>query len=191
MTDDFSIFAGKIYFMEQELGIGSRVRHPEFGEGVIINIKPKTYLVVFMQRGRIEVAKSYVNLEIVDAVEPETDLVSLSDVERIITNIIKRHSDLQETVQIGDKWKGGKFILQPANQNLKGKEVPVDVFFNKIIMLRDRLRVMEQRINAHDKLSEEDKVNLQQYLTRIYGSLTTFNVLFKNDEDHFVGEKSV
>ncbi len=175
---------------DQELGIGSRVRHPEFGDGVIINIRPKTYLVVFIQRGRIEVAKSYVNLEILDAVEPESDLVSLADVERIITNIIKRYSDIQETVQIGDKWKGGKFVLQPANPNLKGKEVPVDVFFNKIIMLRDRLRVMEQRINAHDKMSEEDKVNLQQYLTRIYGSLTTFNVLFRNDEDHFVGEKS-
>src|SRR4030095_1719605 len=146
---------------DQELGIGSRVRHPEFGEGVIINIKPKTYFIVFMQRGRIEVAKSYVNLEIIDAVEPETDLVSLAEVEKIITNIIKRYSDIQETVQVGDKWKGGKFILQPANPGLKGKEVPVDVFFNKIIMLRDRLRVMEQRINAHDKLSEEDKVNLQ------------------------------
>ena len=80
-------------------------------------------------------------------------------------------------------------ILQPANPGLSGKEIPIDVFFNKIIMLRDRLRVMEQRINANDKLSEEEKINLQQYLTRIYGSLTTFNVLFKNDSDHFVGEK--
>ena len=61
--------------------------------------------------------------------------------------------------------------------------------FNKIIMLRDRLRVMEQRINSNDKLAEEEKLNLQQYLTRIYGTLTTFNVLFKNTEDHFVGEK--
>ena len=176
--------------MSEEAGIGSRVRHPEFGDGVVINIKPKTYLIVFMQRGKIEVSKSYTNLEITDFVEPETDLVSLSEVERIFTNIIKRYSDVQETVPIGDKWKGGKFILQPANQGLKGKEVPVEVFFNKIIMLRDRLRVMEQRINASDNLSEEEKVNLQQYLTRIYGSLTTFNVLFKNDDDHFVGEKS-
>ena len=174
---------------DQELGIGSRVRHPEFGDGVVINIRPKTYLVVFLQSGRIEIAKSYVNLEILDAVEPETDLVSLADVERIITNIIKRYSDVQETVLMGSKWMGGKIILQPSSATLKAKEIPIDVFFNKIIMLRDRLRVMEQRINSHDKLTEEDKVNLQQYLTRIYGSLTTFNVLFKNDEDHFVGEK--
>lgn len=172
-----------------DLGIGSRVRHPEFGEGVVINIKPKTYLVVFMQRGRIEVAKSYTNLEIIDAVEPETDLVSLMDVERIFTNIIKRYSDLQETVPMGARWSGGKMILQPANTGLKPKEIPIDAFFNKIIMLRDRLRVMEQRINANDKLTDEEKINLQQYLTRIYGSLTTFNVLFRDDEHHFVGEK--
>ncbi len=74
---------------EQDLGIGSRVRHPEFGEGVVINVKPRTYLVVFMQRGKIEVAKSYTNLEVIDQVEPESDLISLSDVERIVTNIIK------------------------------------------------------------------------------------------------------
>jgi len=174
---------------EQDLGIGSRVRHPEFGEGVVINVKPRTYLVVFMQRGKIEVAKSYTNLEVIDQVEAESDLISLSDVERIVTNIIKKYSDVQETVPMGAKWTGGKMILQPGNLNLKPKEVPVDNFFNKIVMLRDRLRVLEQRINSHDKLSEEDKVNLQQYITRIYGSLTTFNVFFRDDKDHFVGEK--
>ncbi len=175
--------------LDQDLGIGSRVRHPEFGDGVVINIKPKTYLVVFMTKGRIEVAKSYTNLEIVDVVEPETDLVSLFDVERTLTAIIKRFSDIQETVHIGSKWTGGKMLLQPGNTGLKPKEIPIDTFFNKIVMLRDRLRVLEQRINAHDKLTEDEKVNLQQYITRIYGSLTTFNVLFKEDQDHFVGEK--
>jgi hypothetical protein len=174
---------------ENDLGIGSRVRHPEFGDGVVINIKPKTYLVVFMQRGRIEVAKTYTGLEVIDSVEPETDLVSLMDVERIFTNIIRKYSDVQETVPMGSKWTGGKMILQPANLAMKPKEIPIDVFFNKIIMLRDRLRVMEQRINAHDKMTEEEKVNMQQYITRIYGSLTTFNVLFRDDEHHFVGEK--
>ena len=115
-------------------------------------------------------------------------MVSLADVERIMTGIIKRYSDLQETVHIGSKWIGGKMTLQPANPSLKGKEVPIDNFFNKIVMLRDRLRVMEQRINASENLSEDEKINLQQYITRIYGSLTTFNVLFRDEEDHFVGE---
>ncbi len=172
-----------------EIGIGSRVKHPEFGEGVVINIKPKTYLVVFMQRGKIEVSKSYTNLEIIEAVEPESGLVSLMEVEKIFTNIIRRYSDIQETVPMGSRWIGGKIILQPANAAQKPKEIPIDQFFHKIVMLRDRLRVMEQRINSSDNLNEEEKLNLQQYLTRIYGSLTTFNVLFRDDEHHFVGEK--
>ncbi len=174
---------------EEELGIGSRVKHPEFGAGVVINVKPKTYTIVFTERGRIEVSKNYNALEVIEAVEADTDLVSFSEVERVFTNIMKRYADFQEVVPLGVRWQGGKMVLYPGNTGLQPKEIPIDVFFNKIIMLRDRLRVMEQRINSNDKLAEEEKLNLQQYLTRIYGTLTTFNVLFKNTEDHFVGEK--
>ncbi|HEX8316372.1 MAG TPA: hypothetical protein VF609_15320, partial [Flavisolibacter sp.] len=84
----------------------------------------------------------------------------------------------------------GIMLLQPADKSLKPKEIPIEDFFHKIVMLRDRLRVMEQQINAHKILSDEDKVNLQQYITRIYGTLTTFNVLFRNKEQWFIGEKS-
>jgi hypothetical protein len=93
-------------------------------------------------------------------------------------------------VPLGDKWIGGTLLLQPKDNSLKPKEVPIEIFFHKIVMLRDRLRVMEQQINAHKQLSDEDKVNLQQYLTRIYGTLTTFNVLFRNKEHYFVGDKA-
>jgi hypothetical protein len=94
-----------------------------------------------------------------------------------------------EIVPLGDKWKNGMMLLQPADKTQKPKEIPIDVFFHKIVMLRDRLRVLEQQINAHKQLTDEDKVNLQQYITRIYGSLTTFNVLFRNKEQWFIGEK--
>ncbi|MEP7263200.1 MAG: hypothetical protein ABI772_01815 [Bacteroidota bacterium] len=176
---------------ENELGIGSRIKHPQFGTGVIINVKPRTYIVVFVEKGKIEVAKAYHDIEVIEAAAPDTDLISLSDMERILSNMLKKYSDISEIVPIGERWVGGKMILQPGNTTLQAKEIPIDVFFNKIIMLRDRLRVMEQRINAHDKLSEEDKINLQQYLTRIYGSLTTFNVLFKEKDQHFTGEKTL
>jgi hypothetical protein len=176
--------------MEQELGIGSRVRHPNFGEGVIINVKSTTYSIVFTAHGRKEMSRSQSELEIIEAIESPDDLISSADVERSLTQILRRWSDIQEDVSLGNKWTGGKLILQPADTKLQGKEMPIDTFFHKIVMLRDRLRVLEQRINAHDKLTDEDKVNMQQYITRIYGSLTSFNVLFKYPHHQFVGEKS-
>jgi hypothetical protein len=172
------------------LGIGSRVRHPEYGEGVVVQVKPEEYMVTFMQHGMREVPRVFEGWEIIDANDMDQDLVSLADIEVLLVNLLRKYSDIQERVEIGQKWTGGKLILQPGDTSLKPKEVPMDVFFNKIVMLRDRLRVLEQRINAHEKLTEEDKVNIQQYITRCYGSLTTFNVLFRYQTDGFIGEKS-
>lgn len=176
--------------MRISLGIGSRVRHPEYGEGVVIQVKPEDYMITFMQHGMREIERTYQGLEVIDANDMDNDLVSLADIEVLLVNIIRKYSDIQERVEIGNKWTGGKIVLQPGDTSLKPKEVPIDVFFNKIVMLRDRLRVLEQRINASEKLTEEDKVNMQQYVTRCYGSLTTFNVLFKYQTDGFVGEKT-
>jgi hypothetical protein len=172
----------------QLLGIGSRIAHPEYGKGVITNVTAKLYWVTFIEKGLETIDINDSKIEIIEAVEDEVDTVSFFEVEKTLRNILQRYSDVSQIVPIADKWKGGKLIMEPgtATQN---KEIPIDTFFHKIIMVRDRIRVMEQKINA-SKLDDAEKIELQQYITRIYGSLTTFNVLFKLQDDYFVGEKS-
>ena len=172
----------------QEIGIGSRVKHPDFGPGVIIQLTGEAYEIVFMEHGWRKILRSFEGLEVIDVMEPDRDLVSYSQVEDMMVKVIRRFSDMQEIVDIGEKWKGGKLILEPGRTDLSSKEIPINAFFHKIVMVRDRLRVMEQRINSSN-LEEEEKVNLQQYLTRIYGSLTSFNVLFQFKSDQFTGER--
>jgi hypothetical protein len=92
-------------------------------------------------------------------------------------------------IDLAGKWEGGEMILKPGKEGLQEKRIPLEALFHKIVMIRDRLRVLEQRINAHPKLGADEKLQLQQYVTSCYGSLTTFNVLFANREDHFVGQK--
>lgn len=109
--------------------------------------------------------------------------------KNIIREIIQEDLPVGHT-PLGDKWSGGTLILNPGDSRMVAKEIPIEGFFHKIVMLRDRLRVLEQNINAHKVLTDEEKVHLQQYITKIYGTLTTFNVLFKDKADHFIGERS-
>ncbi len=170
------------------LGIGSRINHPSFGKGVVIRLHKNKYDVCFIEQGVQPVSRNF-EMEVIERIEPEYN-VSFSEAEDALIKILRTWSDITEIVPLGEKWKNGVMILKPGDTALKEKEVPVEVFFHKIVMLRDRLRVMEQRINAHKMLTDEDKIDLQQYITRIYGSLTTFNVLFKHQTDQFIGEKS-
>ena len=171
------------------LGIGTRLQHTNFGPGVIVGIRYASYLISFINHGVKEIDKNDPQLDEIIPENVSIEIETVSDVEKSLLKILRLWGDSTELVPLGDRWKGGIMLLQPADKTQKPKEIPVDVFFHKIVMLRDRLRVLEQQINAHKLLSDEDKVNLQQYVTRIYGSLTTFNVLFKNKEQWFVGEK--
>ncbi|WP_044404246.1 hypothetical protein [Lacinutrix sp. Hel_I_90] len=170
------------------LGIGSRISHKDYGKGVVTNVDNQHYWVTFIEKG-LETIPLNEPIEIIEAAENEVDTVSFFDIESSLVRILKKYSDVTEVVHIADKWKGGKLILEPEDTNLQGKEIKIDDFFHKITMVRDRLRVMEQKINASN-LEENEKIDLQQYITRIYGSLTTFNVLFKLKAQYFVGQKS-
>ena len=170
------------------LGIGSRIKHNEFGLGVVTNITSKHYWVTFIENG-LETIDIDSEFEVIESVEDEVDTISFFEVESTLRSILKQWSDISEIIPIADKWKGGNLILEPKDTNLASKEIPIESFFHKIVMVRDRIRVMEQKINS-SKLDDQDKVDLQQYITRIYGSLTTFNVLFKIKDHQFSGSKS-
>jgi len=171
------------------LGIGSRIHHSEYGKGVVTNVTSKHYWVTFIDNG-LETIELDSEFEVIEAAEDEVDTVSFFEVESSLVQILKKWSDVTEVVSIADRWKGGKLILEPADTNLQSKEIPIDSFFHKITMVRDRLRVMEQKINSSKNLDEQEKIDLQQYITRSYGSLTTFNVLFKLKTQQFVGQRS-
>ncbi len=147
------------------------------------------YIISFINHGIKEIDKTDSKLDEIIPEQVTAEVETTSQVEKSLLKILRQWSDVSELVPLGDRWLGGTMLLQPADKSQKPKEVPIDIFFHKIVMLRDRLRVMEQQINAHKTLSDEEKINLQQYITRIYGTLTTFNVLFKNKEHWFVGDK--
>ena len=176
--------------MEQlKLGIGTRLQHTQYGPGVVVGVRYATYLISFIHHGVKEINKDDTHLEEIIPENVSAEVETVSDVEKSLLKILRLWVGVTENVPLGDRWQNGTLLLQPADKSLKPKELPIEDFFHKIVMLRDRLRVLEQQINAHKQLTDSDKVNLQQYITRIYGSLTTFNVLFKNKEHWFVGDK--
>ena len=177
--------------MEREiLGIGSRVEHPHFGRGVVVDVASEFYIIWFKsQNGTKSIGKDF-ELKVLEKAESAAEGVSsitLADIERALENILDQRLHDVQLVPMAGKWNNGKMILQPTDNSLQPKEVPIETFFHKIVMVRDRLRLIEQKINSHKGLSDEDKVDLQQYVTMIYGSLTTFNVLFKETIHQFKG----
>lgn len=173
---------------ELNLGIGSRVEHPQFGKGVIIQVRSDAWEITFIENGTRIIQRDFQGLRVIEAAETPDDMLTYERMEKSLIRVLRRFSDVQETVPLGQKWAGGRMVMYPGDTSLKEKEIPIDGFFHKIVMVRDRLRVLEQRVNSSN-MNDEDKVNIQQYITRIYGSLTTFNVLFKDKEDYFVGER--
>ena len=175
--------------MQQILGIGSRIDHATHGVGVVTNVTSELYWVTFIKDG-LETITIDDTFEVIEAVQDEVDTVSLYEVEKSLRDLLKQYSDISEVIPMADKWKGGTITLSPKDKNLSSKDIPIDTFFHKIVMVRDRIRVMEQKINSSKTLDDQDKIDLQQYITRVYGSLTTFNVLFKNTSQSFKGESS-
>lgn len=175
---------------EVSAGVGSRVSHNLFGRGVVVDVSAETFTVWFKsQQATRNVSKDFLGMKVTEFVSSNQTpgQISLSDIEEALDTVLERRLHEIQLVPLGSRWDGGTMVMQPKDKSLQAKEVPIDVFFHKIVMVRDRVRLIEQRINAHKGLSESDKIDLQQYITAIYGSLTTFNVLFRETHHQFKG----
>jgi hypothetical protein len=173
----------------ETLHIGMKVRHPQYGVGVVKSLAGQTAEIAFDDAQRTIAPAS-------SDLQPAEPTATLSELQMPLAKLIRdtAHAlvealglEQQDMLVEGlaTRWQRGTLVMQSADSSLQPKEVPLETFFHKIVMIRNNLRVLEQKVNASDKLSEADKFDLQQYITRCYGSLTTFNILFKNKDDQF------
>jgi len=168
---------------------GMKIVHPHHGEGIVEKVSVGSADIRFGSVLRT------IDPQLAEIKVPEAT-VKIGDAEiplkQFVQGIVESTVELMGVEkpnavieQLGARWHKGKVVIHPADPTLQTKEVPLEVFFHKIVMVRNNLRVLEQKINAHEKLSDGEKVEMQQYITRSYGSLTTFNILFKEKEDQF------
>jgi hypothetical protein len=174
-----------------DLRPGLNVLHPQFGLGDVKVLTEKTAEILFND-GRKTLTDEQVRE--LKAADPRAKLEGLEKPLRdLIAEVVEATTDKLNlrverddlAPQLAPKWVGGKVVLQPHDASLVAKEVEMDIFFHKIVMVRDNLRVLEQKINAHPKLNDAERVELQHYITKSYGSLTTFNALFRDKEKYF------
>ena len=169
--------------------LGMKVRHPELGAGTVKSISEHVADIRF-DSGLRSLAPEQSDLEPDEALAEVSGLAMplTALVAETVSALVKEmglERDDSVVEQLAAKWAKGMMLLRPSDPALQSKEVPLEAFFHKIVMMRNNFRVLEQKINSHPQLSDADKVELQQYISRCYGSMTTFNLLFKRDSDQF------
>ena len=173
----------------ESLHIGMKVRHPRYGEGIVRSLTEHTADITF-DDGPRTVAPSTAELVSAETTATLTELqvpleTLIRDTAQQIVEALGIQKDEAIVEGLANRWQRGTLVMTSADTSLQPKEVPLETFFHKIVMIRNNLRVLEQKVNASEKLSDADKFDMQQYITRCYGLLTTFNVLFKNKDDQF------
>ena len=164
-------------------GLGTIVRHRDFGRGRVVAYDDDRYVIVFPGGDAKTVAFGFDGLDPQESAgDPELDRIT-----QAVRAVLGDHGWLDVDLELGKRWTGGTLKLVPGREG-QSKDVPIEAFLKKLVGIRDRLRVLEQKINNHPALGAEEKLELQAYITRCYGSLTTFNVLFANRVSWFVGQ---
>jgi hypothetical protein len=165
-------------------GIGTVVKHRDFGHGRVVAYDQDRYVIVFSGGEAKTVAFAF------DGMEPEGPVgdPELDRIAQAMRQVLGDYGWVDAQLELGRRWTGGTLRLIPGRDDTQPKDVPIDVFLRKLVGIRDRLRVLEQKVNSHPTLSGEEKLELQGYITRCYGSLTTFNALFANRASWFVGQ---
>jgi len=171
------------------LTVGLKVRHAQYGVGTVKAVSEHLAEIRFddalrsMDPEMSELTPAEANMSVTGL-----DMSLHQFVESVVDEVVDKLGIEQTDTfvdQLAVRWQKGKLVLHPSDPTLQTKEIPLDVFFHKIVGLRNQLRVLEQKVNAHPSLTDADKVEMQQYVSRCYGSLTTFNLLFKRKEDQF------
>ena len=173
----------------ESLCIGMKVRHPQYGVGTVKALQERTAEIRF-DDGQRTVDPQAAELQ---PAEPQVAVTGLNrplsgfveDTARAVVQAMGVERPDSLVAELGARWRNGRMVLHSSDPTLQTKEVPLEVFFHKIVMMRNNLRVLEQKINGHEKLDEAEKIEMQQYITRCYGSMTTFNLLFRTKEDQF------
>jgi hypothetical protein len=165
-------------------GVGSVVRHAHFGSGRVMGYDGDGYMILFRGGETRRVGFAFPDLYAESAAgDPEIDRL-----KQAVREVLGDHGWIDVDLELGKRWVGGTLRLVPGKEGTQARDVPLEVFFKKIIGIRDRLRVLEQKLNSHPALAPEEKLELQGYISRCYGSLTTFNVLFGAPESQFKGQ---
>jgi hypothetical protein len=177
----------------ETLHVGMKIKHPQYGVGTVKTIAEHTADIRF-DEGLKTVAPEASDLQPAEAQASISGLVQpltafIEETARAVVSELGLERPEAEVGELGVRWHRGRMVLHPADASLQAKEVPLEMFFHKIVMMRNNLRVLEQKINGHEKLSDAEKIEMQQYITRCYGSMTTFNLLFKNKEGQFASKE--
>jgi hypothetical protein len=164
-------------------GVGTLISHPSLGRGRVVGYEGESYVIVFRGGESRRVPWQYGELK-VDELGGDPEIERM---KQAVREVLEDHGWVDAEVEMSGRWLGGRLRMIPGKEDTQARDIPLEQFFAKIVGIRDRLRVLEQKINSHQKLSDEDKLELHGYISRCYGSLTTFNLLFGAKESQFKG----